>query len=72
MNTDGTGLRNLTPGSPAYDAHPSWSPDGRRIAFFSDRDGNNDIYLLDVGQSAPPRNITDGFENTCNNNPAWQ
>jgi len=71
MNTDGSGMRVLTPNSPAYDAHPSWSPNGKQISFFSDRDGNNDIYVLDVDQSGPPRNITDGFENTCNNNPAW-
>lgn len=28
---------------------PSWSPDGKRIAFTSDRDGDYEIYLLDVG-----------------------
>ena len=27
---------------------PSWSPDGKRIAFTSDRDGDYEIYLLDV------------------------
>ena len=30
MNADGSDQRQLTEG---YDAHPSWSPDGRRIAF---------------------------------------
>ena len=31
----------------ADDGTPSWSPDGRRIAFTSSRDGNNEIYVVD-------------------------
>ena len=38
MNADGSGKRNLTR-NPAQDGRPSWSPDERRIAFVSDRDG---------------------------------
>ena len=30
----------------AYDANPVWSPDGKQIAFATDRNGNFDIYLV--------------------------
>lgn len=34
--------------SPGADVNPAWSPDGRRIAFASDRDGDREIYVMDV------------------------
>ena len=37
---------NLTR-SAAYDVAPAWSPDGRWIAFASDRDGRRGIYVMD-------------------------
>ncbi|HMU62049.1 MAG TPA: hypothetical protein PKA66_09710 [Gemmatimonadales bacterium] len=42
---DGTEPRNLTQ-APGYDTDPAWAPDGQRIAFSSDRDGDYDIYLM--------------------------
>ena len=30
----------------ANDRYPAWSPDGERIAFESDRDGNFEIYVM--------------------------
>lgn len=36
INADGTGLRNLTH-HPGNDTDPAWSPDGRNLAFTSDR-----------------------------------
>jgi dipeptidyl aminopeptidase/acylaminoacyl peptidase len=32
--------------SPKGDNHPRWSPDGKRIAFLSSRDGSRQIYIL--------------------------
>ena len=47
MNADGSGVSRLTT-NPAVDAFPAWSPDGRRIAFASGRDGNFEIYVLNA------------------------
>ena len=32
---------------PAHDTRPIWSPDGSKIAFASDRNGNFDIFVMD-------------------------
>jgi Tol biopolymer transport system component len=50
MRPDGSRLTNLT-NNPAVDTMPFWSPDGKRIAFESDRDGSRQIYLMDMDGS---------------------
>jgi Tol biopolymer transport system component len=45
INPDGTGLINLTDDE-YYNFLPSWSPDGKKIAYTSQADGN--IYLIDL------------------------
>jgi TolB protein len=45
MNADGTNAIRLTVDL-AYDGEPSWSSDGTRIVFVSDRDGNKEIYMM--------------------------
>ena len=56
MNADGSGSRRLTH-SAAYDGEPAWSPDGRKIAFRSTRDGNREIYVMNADGSNQ-RNLT--------------
>lgn len=46
--------RNLT-NWPGKDSHPSWSPDGSQIAFVTDRDGNDEIYVINSDGSNPTR-----------------
>jgi len=41
----GPRLRELTAG-PWRDSSPAWSPDGKRIAFLSDRDGTTQIHVM--------------------------
>ena len=38
---------------PDNDGFPSWSPDGTRIAFVSDRDGPNEVYVMGADGSNP-------------------
>lgn len=44
--------------TPANERWPSWSPDGERIAFRSDRDGNSEIYVMHADGSGQTR-LTD-------------
>ena len=53
MNADGSGQRRLT----QRGAQPLWSPDGRRIAFVSERDGNAEVYVMNADGSGQ-RNLT--------------
>ena len=58
VNADGSGVRNLTPKPMgAVYAAPAWSPDGRKIAFASDRDDNSEIYVMNADGSGQ-RNLT--------------
>src|SRR5712691_4359861 len=54
MNDDGTQVVNLT-NHDGNDFKPAWSPDGARIAFHSNRDGNFEIYVMNADGSGQTR-----------------
>ncbi len=43
-----TGERRLIAASPAKDVNPDWSPDGSHIAFASNRNGKDEIFVVDA------------------------
>src|SRR3954452_16760613 len=63
----GTAIVNLT-NDPAPDRSPSWSPDGRQIAFASRRDGNWDVYRMRADGGDLQR-LTD--DPTSDGEPSW-
>ena len=52
------GRANQITTNPAHDTRPIWSPDGKQIAFASDRLGGMDIYLVDKEGGIPTRLTT--------------
>ncbi len=42
---------------PAYESAPVWSPDGRSIAYASDRNGGKDIFIIPA-EGGAPRQLT--------------
>lgn len=53
VNADGTDARNISNDDVAEDDFPAWSPDGSRIAFHTNRNGNYEIFLMNTDGSAP-------------------
>ena len=82
INRDGSGLMQLTETNQAYNAreigkdtfipeinrHPSWSPDGSQLIFWSNRTGNAQIWIMNADGSNQ-RIINPGPFNDWN--PVW-
>jgi TolB protein len=47
MNSDGSDVRQLT-SNDQRDGCPQWSPDGQRFVFYSERDGDPEIYTMNA------------------------
>ena len=54
--------RNLTNSSNAHDKWARWSPDGAKVAFVSDLDGEDEVYLVNQDGSGHPEQLTRGFQ----------
>src|SRR5207253_2529824 len=67
MNADGSSQTRLTNAAGA-DEEPSWSPDGRQIAFTSHRDGGAQIYVMNADGSGQTRLTNTPGDNT---DPSW-
>ena len=48
----------------AYDSQPIWSPDGKKIAFTSNREGSLDVYVISAKGGAPTRLTTHSDKET--------
>ncbi len=51
---------NLTKSSGSREKNAAWSPDGRWIAFISDKTGEEEVYLVDQKGENPWRQLTSG------------
>ena len=69
MDAGGGELTRLTD-HPASDAFPQWSPDGQRIAFYSDRAGTQDIFTINADGTGLVSITTDAFEDE--DGPVWR
>ncbi|HEY0243208.1 MAG TPA: hypothetical protein VGC52_11160, partial [Gemmatimonadaceae bacterium] len=67
MNADGSAHTRLTFNT-SRDNRPSWSPDSRRIAFQSDRDGEMEIYVMNADGSNQMRLTRNATEDAY---PSW-
>lgn len=67
MNANGTAQTDLTANA-QDDLGPAWSPDGTKIAFHSDREGNREIYVMNADGTGVARLTTDAGDDQ---NPVW-
>ncbi|HEY4645062.1 MAG TPA: hypothetical protein VIH25_02170 [Steroidobacteraceae bacterium] len=67
MNSDGSSTVNLTRDA-FFDGWPAWSPDGRQIAFSSNRSDPYQIYVMNADGSAPTRIVDSPYTDV---RPQW-
>jgi len=63
-------IRNISNSPAAHDRSPAWSPDGRYIAYFSDKAGEYELVISDQKGEAQPISISLG-EPDFYYNPVW-
>jgi TolB protein len=74
MTPDGSGKRQLTNDENTSDDQPAYSPDGKKIAFVSDRDSNaafpKEIYTMNAADGSGIRRLT--ANGATDEHPDWQ
>ncbi|HKX60468.1 MAG TPA: protease, partial [Verrucomicrobiae bacterium] len=55
VKADGGIARRLTSNEQSYEMFPRFSPDGRRIAFTAQYDGNTEVYVMPADGGVPQR-----------------
>ena len=70
MNVSGGEVKNLT-NNPARDIQPAWSPDGSKIAFASNREGNYDVFSLYLMNADGTNQHRIYFAYAINGFPSW-
>jgi dipeptidyl aminopeptidase/acylaminoacyl peptidase len=69
MAVEGGERRLLTPNTVGYrDVEPKWSPDGTRLAFISDRNGWNNLGIIDVATGEETMLLVEEVEHS---DPQW-
>jgi len=68
INADGTGSTRITKGYIYSDSYPYWSIDEKHVAFTSNKDGNEEIYLMKIYGSDMRRLTNNSAEDS---HPAW-
>jgi tricorn protease len=64
-------IRNLTNTAGSAERDPSWSPDGKSIAYFSDASGEYQLYIRDQDGLSPPKVIDLGPNPSFFYGPHW-
>jgi Tol biopolymer transport system component len=67
MTDNGDDVTRLTDND-ASDLHPSWSPDGEKLAFVRGLEGQIEIFVMDADGSNPTRLTNNNADDT---NPSW-
>jgi TolB protein len=62
VRPNGFGYRLEVPSSNEYTCDPAYSPDGTKLAFTSDQDGDYDIYVKDLASGQTTQLTNDGEE----------
>lgn len=70
MNSDGSGVAQLTHNDDIRDFATAWSPSGKQILFQSDRDGNTEFYVMNADGSGVTR-LTDNPASDEGDHAGW-